>query len=78
VLEFLMPSGLAVPPSRLIAPRPHYHDGLWMTFTLFFYGPLADGGRGCADDSQRRGGLGDHRDVRCFDLVDDRVARGWP
>jgi hypothetical protein len=33
VLEFLMPSGLAVSPSRLIAPGPHYHDGLWMTFT---------------------------------------------
>jgi hypothetical protein len=33
VLEFLMPSGLAVSPSRLIAPGPHYHDDLWMTFT---------------------------------------------
>jgi hypothetical protein len=33
VLEFLMPSGLAVSPSRLIAPGPHCHDGLWMTFT---------------------------------------------
>ena len=33
VLEFLAPSGLAVLPSRLIAPGPHYHDGLWMTFT---------------------------------------------
>jgi hypothetical protein len=33
VLEFLMPSGLAVSPSRLIAPGPYYHDGLWMTFT---------------------------------------------
>ena len=33
VLEFLMPTGLAVSPSRLIAPGPHYHDGLWMTFT---------------------------------------------
>lgn len=33
VLEFLMPSGLAVSPSRLITPGPHYHDGLWMTFT---------------------------------------------
>jgi hypothetical protein len=63
VLEFLMPSRLAVSPSRLIAPGPHYHDGLWMTFMWFFYGPLADGGRGCEDDSQRRGGLGDHRDV---------------
>jgi len=33
VLEFLAPSGLAVSPSRLIAPGPHYYDGLWMTFT---------------------------------------------
>jgi Ser/Thr protein kinase RdoA (MazF antagonist) len=33
VLEFLAPSGLTVPPSRLIAPGPHCHDGLWMTFT---------------------------------------------
>jgi hypothetical protein len=33
VLEFLVPSGLAVSPSRSIAPGPHYHDGLWMTFT---------------------------------------------
>ena len=33
VLEFLAPSGLAVSPSRLIAPGPHCQDGLWMTFT---------------------------------------------
>jgi Phosphotransferase enzyme family len=33
VLEFLAPSGLAVAPSPLIAPGPHEHDGLWMTFT---------------------------------------------
>ena len=33
VLEFLVPSGLAVSPTRLTAPGPHYHDGLWMTFT---------------------------------------------
>jgi hypothetical protein len=33
VLEFLAPSGLAVSPGRLIAPGPHCHDGLWMTFT---------------------------------------------
>jgi hypothetical protein len=33
VLEFLAPSGLAVSPSRLIAPGPHCRDGLWMTFT---------------------------------------------
>lgn len=33
VLEFLAPTGLAVLPSRLIAPGPHRHDGLWITFT---------------------------------------------
>jgi hypothetical protein len=33
VLEFLAPSGLAVSPSRLVAPGPHCRDGLWMTFT---------------------------------------------
>jgi hypothetical protein len=33
VLEFLAPSGLAVSPSRLIAPGPHCRGGLWMTFT---------------------------------------------
>ncbi|MGH2869569.1 MAG: aminoglycoside phosphotransferase family protein [Solirubrobacteraceae bacterium] len=33
VLEFLAPSGLAVSPSRVIAPGPHCRDGLWMTFT---------------------------------------------
>ncbi len=32
VLEFLAPSGLAVSPSRSIAPGPHCEDGLWMTF----------------------------------------------
>jgi hypothetical protein len=38
VLEFLAPSGLAVLPSRLIAPGPHCHDGLWMTFTEWIPG----------------------------------------
>jgi len=33
VLEFLSPCDLAVAPSRSIAPGPHRHDGLWMTFT---------------------------------------------
>jgi aminoglycoside phosphotransferase (APT) family kinase protein len=33
VLQFLAPSALAVAPSALIAPGPHHHDGLWMTFT---------------------------------------------
>jgi Phosphotransferase enzyme family len=32
VLEFLAPSGVALSPSRLIAPGPHCRDGLWMTF----------------------------------------------
>jgi hypothetical protein len=32
VLKFLADSGLAVAPSSLIAPGPHHHDGLWMTF----------------------------------------------
>ena len=31
VLEFLAPRGLAVRPSRLVAPGPHYRDGLWLT-----------------------------------------------
>jgi hypothetical protein len=38
VLEFLAPSGLAVSPSRLIAPGPHCHDGLWMTFVEWIPG----------------------------------------
>ena len=38
VLEFLAPSGLAVTPSRLIAPGPHCHDGLWMTFVEWIPG----------------------------------------
>lgn len=33
VLRFLAPSGVAVAPSSLIAPGPHQHDGLWMTFS---------------------------------------------
>jgi hypothetical protein len=33
VLTFLAPSGVAVAPSSLIAPGPHRHDGLWMTFS---------------------------------------------
>jgi hypothetical protein len=33
VLEFLAPSRLAIAPSRLIAPGPYHHDGLWMTFS---------------------------------------------
>jgi hypothetical protein len=33
VLSFLAPTGVAVAPSRLIAPGPHHVDGLWMTFS---------------------------------------------
>jgi len=29
---FLAERGLAVPPSDVLAPGPHQHDGLWMTF----------------------------------------------
>jgi hypothetical protein len=32
---FLGERGLAVPPSDLLAPGPHQHDGLWMTFWEF-------------------------------------------
>jgi aminoglycoside phosphotransferase len=38
VLEFLAPSGLAVAPSPLLAPGPHHHDGLWMTFSEWIPG----------------------------------------
>ncbi len=33
VLRVLAPSGVAVAPSSVIAPGPHQHDGLWMTFS---------------------------------------------
>jgi Ser/Thr protein kinase RdoA (MazF antagonist) len=33
VVDFLAPSHLAVAPSPPIAPGPHHHDGLWMTFS---------------------------------------------
>jgi hypothetical protein len=32
---FLGQRGLAVPPSDVLAPGPHQHDGLWMTFWEF-------------------------------------------
>lgn len=38
VLEFLAPLEVAVAPSTLIAPGPHHHDGLWMTFTEWIPG----------------------------------------
>jgi hypothetical protein len=50
VLAFLAPSGLAVAPSPLIAPGPHRHGGLWMTFVAWIpdaapTADLADAGR---------------------------------
>lgn len=70
VTEFLAPTGLAVRPSRLIAPGPFERDGLWMTFTEFVeHGGAVglkraggDGGRSdeadgvSADDAERFGG----------------------
>jgi aminoglycoside phosphotransferase len=66
VLEFLAPSGLAVAPSRLIAPGPHHHDGLWMTFSEWIAGvePVTQ-----LDDPYRLGrALRDlHDELRPFD-----------
>ncbi len=54
VLEFLAPSRLAVAPSALIAPGPHHHDGLWMTFTEW----IADVESGPGlDDADRLGAM---------------------
>jgi aminoglycoside phosphotransferase len=52
VLEFLAPTGLAVAPSALVAPGPHHHDGLWMTFVEWIpdVQPAAD-----LDDAHRLG-----------------------
>lgn len=47
VLQFLEPTGLAVSPSRLIAPGPHESHGLWMTFTEWL--PDADLATGLDD-----------------------------
>jgi aminoglycoside phosphotransferase (APT) family kinase protein len=52
VLEFLAPSALAVAPSPSIAPGPHHHDGLWMTFSEWI--PGAEPTR-CLDDAHRLG-----------------------
>jgi Phosphotransferase enzyme family len=66
VLEFLAPSGLAVAPSRLIAPGPYHHDGLWMTFSELIAGvePVTQ-----LDDARRLGqALRDlHDALRPFD-----------
>jgi hypothetical protein len=72
VLEFLAPSGLAVAPSRLIAPGPHCRDGLWMTFTEWVpeVQPALEGRSGVHVDDAR--GLGQmlrrlHEQLRPFD-----------
>jgi phosphotransferase family enzyme len=66
VLEFLAPSGLAVAPSALIAPGPHHHDGLWMTFAEWIpdVQPAAD-----LDDAHRLGRAlrGLHAELRPFE-----------
>jgi hypothetical protein len=65
VLEFLAPSGLAVAPSPLIAPGPHHHDGLWMTFSEW----ISDVEPVHLDDAHRLGlTLRDlHDELRPFD-----------
>jgi aminoglycoside phosphotransferase len=76
VLEFLAPSGLAVAPTPLIAPGPHHHDGLWMTFLTWIAGvePVSE-----IDDAHRLGrALRDlHHELRPFkgDLDDLRAVR---
>jgi len=66
VLDFLAPSGLAVTPSALIAPGPHHHDGLWMTFAEWIpdVQPATD-----LDDAHRLGrALRDlHDELRAFE-----------
>jgi hypothetical protein len=66
VLEFLAPSGLAIAPSLLVAPGPHHHDGLWMTFSEW----LPDVEPSTRLDDARRLGLalrGLHDELRPFD-----------
>jgi hypothetical protein len=76
VLEFLAPSGLAVAPGPLIAPGPHHHDGLWMTFSEWIAGvePVTQ-----IDDAYRLDRpLRDlHDELRAFegDLGDLRAVR---
>ena len=66
MLAFLAPSGLAVAPSPLIAPGPHHHAGLWMTFAEWI--PDAEP-VGRPDDPHRLGrALRDlHDELRSFD-----------
>lgn len=66
VLKFLAPSGLAVAPSRLIAPGPHQHDGLWMTFTEWI--PDVERGRPPADAASLGRSLRTlHDELQAFD-----------
>jgi hypothetical protein len=58
VLEFLAPSGMAVSPSRVIAPGPHSHDGLWMTFVEWIPDVEPGPGRDTAADLDDAHGLG--------------------
>jgi aminoglycoside phosphotransferase (APT) family kinase protein len=72
VLEFLAPSGLAVATSPLIAPGPHCHDGLWMTFTEWIAdvepGPQIDPGAHLDDARELGRALKDlHDELRRFD-----------
>jgi hypothetical protein len=46
---FLGERGLAVPPTDLLAPGPHRHDGLWMTFWRFVEHDAARSGPGAAE-----------------------------
>jgi hypothetical protein len=66
VLEFLAPSGVAVAPSSLIAPGPHHHDGLWMTFSAWI--PDVEPHTGLDDADQLGRLLRDlHDELRPFD-----------
>ncbi len=76
VLEFLAPGRLAVLPSALIAPGPHHHDELWMTFSEWIPDVAP---AGAPDDAHRLGqALRDlHDQLRPFedDLGDLRDLR---
>lgn len=65
VVQFIAPSGLVVGPSPLIAPGPHHHDGLWMTFSEW----IPDVEPTHVDDAHRLGrALRDlHDELRPFD-----------
>lgn len=81
VLAFLAPLGLAVAPSSLIAPGPHEHDGLWMTFTEW----VPDVDRASSPDDAARLGTALRTlhealrtfdgELRGFDDLRDRIER---